>query len=88
VPVPVTIARRTAVAALAVAAALAAVPAGARADAPAPMTEDQIYTLTCGHLGVPCAAPARPHGQRRARAAGARHLHAGRKASGVRAVGR
>jgi hypothetical protein len=86
---PATIApRRTALAALAVAAALAAVPAGARADAPTPMTDDQMYALTCGHLGVPCAAPAprRDHG--RARAAGARHPKASRKARGVRAAGR
>jgi hypothetical protein len=86
---PATIARRrTALAALAVAAALAAVPAGARADAPAPMTEDQMYALTCGHLGVPCAAPAPRQGHHRARAAGARHGHASRKAGGVRRAGR
>jgi hypothetical protein len=86
---PTTIARRrTALAALAIAAALAAVPAGARADAPAPMTEDQMYALTCGHLGVPCAAPAARQGHRRAKAAGARHRHASRKAAAVRSVGR
>jgi hypothetical protein len=86
---PVTIARRrTAFAALAVAAALAAVPAGARADGAAPMTEDQMYALTCGHLGVPCAAPAPRHGHRSARAAGARHRHASRKPGAVRAAGR
>jgi hypothetical protein len=82
---PATIAsRRTALAALAVAAALAAVPAGARADGPAPMTADQIYALTCGHLGVPCAAPATHHSHGRARTAGERH----RRAGGVRAAGR
>jgi hypothetical protein len=82
---PATIApRRTALAALAVAAALATVPAGAGADASAPMTDDQMYALTCGHLGVPCAAPAPRQSHRRARAAGARH----RKAGGVRAAGR
>jgi hypothetical protein len=80
--------RRTAFAALAVAAALAAVPAGARADAPAPMSDDQMYALTCGHFGVPCAAPAPRHGHRSARAAGARRRHASRKPGGVSAAGR
>jgi hypothetical protein len=86
---PATIARRrTALAALAVAAALAAVPTGARADAPKPMTDDEMYTLTCGHLGVPCAAPAPRHAHGRARAAGARHRHTSRKPGTVRAAGR
>jgi hypothetical protein len=86
---PATIARRrTALAALAVAAALAAVPAGARADAPAPMTDEQMYALTCGHLGVPCAAPAPRHGHRSARAAGARHRHASRNPGAVRPAAR
>jgi hypothetical protein len=80
--------RRTALAALAVAAALAAVPAGARADGPKPMTDDEMYALTCGHLGVPCAAPAPRHGHGRARAAGARHRHASRKPGAVRPAGR
>jgi hypothetical protein len=37
-----------------------------------PMTADESYALTCGHLGVPCNPPHKRHGHR------ARHAHAGR----------
>jgi hypothetical protein len=59
---------RIATAALVAATALAAVPAAARADGAPPLTDEQAYELTCGHLGVPCA-PAHPRAHRRGRSA-------------------
>jgi hypothetical protein len=61
---------RPTLAAVLAAAALAVVPAGAVAsDGDAkPMSSEQVYALTCGHLGVPCNPP---HARHHAR--GARH---------------
>jgi hypothetical protein len=66
---------RPKLAAILAAAALAVVPATAAAgDGDAkPMSSDQVYALTCGHLGVPCNPPHARHHARARHARGARH---------------
>ena len=53
-----TAARPTLAALLATVSVLASAPATAVGDGGAkPMTADESYALTCGHLGVPCNPP-------------------------------
>ena len=80
---------RMAAAALVAAVALAAAPAAAHADSSAPLSDEQAYELTCGHLGVPCA-PAHRHAHRRARVARAhgRSAHRGRPVTRARTADR
>jgi hypothetical protein len=43
-------------------------PAGAQAAKGAgSMSDDEIYSLTCGHLGVPCSSPKKAHKARSVR---------------------
>jgi hypothetical protein len=63
---------RPIVAAVIAAAALLPASAAAGDGSSRPMTADESYALTCGHLGVPCNPPHKRHGHR------ARHAHAGR----------